>query len=133
MIAQGFLLIPTGRDLIAPGHPLLPGDDKLLPAMTGNKPTNYFMWRVFGLNFVTLSIFKFLMLSVGVAAMNYFICFAIYGTIAVVLLATHKHAFDEVGADITPFLGIFTIEMFLKIIAYGFDIRNQNSYLRDAW
>ena len=28
----GFMVIPTGRDVVAVGYPLLPGDDKLLPA-----------------------------------------------------------------------------------------------------
>ena len=66
----GFLLIPTGRDVVAVGYPLLPGDDKLLPAMCNGDPLGAsFMWKVFGSNFVMLSIIKFIILSMGVVAM----------------------------------------------------------------
>jgi len=107
----GFMCIPTGRDLLAPGYPLMPGDDKLFPAMTGEDPRKgSFMWRVFGLNFVMLSIIKIMMVSAGVASMTYFICFTVYGTIATGLLATHKADFDSKGADISPFLALFALE-----------------------
>ena len=105
------MIIPTGRDAIAPGYPLMPGDDKLFPAMTGEHPSKgSFMWRVFGLNFVTLSLIKIYCVSMGVAAMNWFIGFTIYGTIATGLLATHKADFDAKGADISPFLALFALE-----------------------
>ena len=31
---SGFILIPGGRDIIAPTKPLLPGDEDLIPKMT---------------------------------------------------------------------------------------------------
>lgn len=81
------------------------------PAMTGEDPRKgSFMWRVFGLNFVMLSIIKIMMVSAGVASMTYFICFTVYGTIATGLLATHKADFDSKGADISPFLALFALE-----------------------
>jgi len=107
----GFLLLPTGRDAILPGKPIMPGDDKLLVAMNRDpveKPCSAFMWRVFGLNFVFLSIIKFMTL-VG-ALMPFCVLFAIYGTIAFGLLVYYKPKFDAEGADITPFLAMFALE-----------------------
>ena len=70
----GFLCIPTGRDFLVPGYPLLPGDEKLFTAMTGEHPSKAtFMWKVFGLNFVVVSVMKFMALMAGVAAMNLFV------------------------------------------------------------
>ena len=107
----GFMIIPTGRDAIAPGYPLMPGDDKLFPAMTGEHPSKgAFMWRVFGINFVALSIIKIYCVSMGVSAMNWFIGFSVYNSIATGLLITHKASFDEKGADISPFLALFALE-----------------------
>ena len=107
----GFMIIPTGRDAIAPGYPLMPGDDKLFPAMTGEHPSKgTFMWRIFGINFVTLSIIKIWCVSMGVAAMSWFILFAVYGTIATGLLIYYKPDFDSKGADISPFLALFALE-----------------------
>lgn len=64
-----------------------------------------------GLNFCTLSTLKFMtLLTMGVEAMNFYIIFAIAGTIAVALLVSHKGYFTEAGADITPFLGLFILE-----------------------
>ena len=67
-----------------------------------------FMWRVFGLNFVFLSIIKFMTL-LG-ALMPFCVVFALYGTIAVVILVYYKPKFDAEGADITPFLAMFVLE-----------------------
>ena len=36
--------------------------------------------------------------------------FALYGTIAVVILVYYKPKFDAEGADITPFLAMFVLE-----------------------
>ena len=69
-----FMLIPTGRDIFAVGYPLLPGDDKLLPAFCNGDPNGAsFMWKVFGSNFVMLSIVKFIILYMGVVAMPFMI------------------------------------------------------------
>lgn len=108
---SGFMYIPTGRDFIAPGYPIMPGDDKLFPAMTGEHPSKgTFMWKVFGLNFCFLSTIKIMTVMAGVAAMNLMILFAVYGTIATALLASYKSDFDAKGADIAPFLGLFALE-----------------------
>ena len=43
-----FLLIPTGRDFLVPGYPLLPGDAELIAAMNRDpieKPCSAFMVR----------------------------------------------------------------------------------------
>jgi hypothetical protein len=65
-----FMFIPTGRDLVAVGYPLLPGDDKLLPAFCNGDPLGCaFMWKVFGSNFIMLSVVKLLVLYMGVVAM----------------------------------------------------------------
>ena len=95
-----------------PGKCILPGDDKLLEAMNRDplqKPCSAFMWRVFGFNFVTMSIIKFMVLAAG-TMMNFYILFAIAGTIAIGLLVYYKPKFDAEGADITPFLGLFCLE-----------------------
>jgi hypothetical protein len=107
----GFMLIPTGRDFFAPGKAIMPGDDKLLAAMNRDalqKPCSAFMWKVFGCNFVFLSIIKFMTLAS--AAGQLATLFAIHGTIAVSLLIFYKKGFDAEGADITPFLGLFVLE-----------------------
>ena len=66
----GFMVIPTGRDVVAVGYPLLPGDDKLLPAFCNGDPLGCaFMWKVFGSNFVMLSVVKYIVLMMGVVAM----------------------------------------------------------------
>lgn len=41
---------------------------------------------------------------------NFAACFAVYGCIAVAMLAYYKSKFAEKGADITPFLALFTLE-----------------------
>lgn len=107
----GFLLLPTGRDAILPGKPIMPGDPELLTAMNRDpieKPCSAFMWRVFGINFVCLSILKFMTLAA--AMINFAVVFAVYGTVAVGLLAYYKPKFDEEKADITPFLAMFVLE-----------------------
>ena len=106
MFTSGFMCIPTGRDFFAPGYQLMPGDDKLLPAMMSNP----FAWKVFGVNFIFLSIIKFMVLMMGIAAINFFILFAVYASIAVGLLVTYKGHMSDQGADITPFLALFTLE-----------------------
>ena len=108
----GFLMIPTGRDFIVPGYPLMPGDDKLIEAMNRNpieKPVSAFMWRVFGFNFLTLSVIKFMVLMAG-AMMPFYILFAVYGTVAIGMLVYYKSKFEAEGADITPFLAMFALE-----------------------
>ena len=106
MFTAGFMCIPTGRDLFSPGYQLMPGDDKLLPAMMSNP----FAWKVFGLNFVTISVIKYMVLMMGAAAMNFFILFALTGSVTVGLLAYYKSHMAASGADITPFLGLFLLE-----------------------
>lgn len=115
MFVAGFMVIPTGRDLLVPGYPLLPGDPELFAAMNRDpiqSPTASFMWRVFGLNFVFLSIIKFMVLlsPLGLALMPFYILFTVYGSIAVGLLIYFKPKFTEAKADITPFLALFTLE-----------------------
>ena len=69
-----FMFIPTGRDLVAVGYPLLPGDDKLLPAFCNGDPMGAaFMWKVFGSNFCMLSVVKLITLYMGVVAMPFMI------------------------------------------------------------
>ena len=67
-------------------------------------------WRVFGLNFVFLSIIKYMVLLSGTIMMPFYLLFAAHGTIAVGLLGYYMPKFKEESADITPFLGLFTIE-----------------------
>ena len=108
----GFLILPTGRDFVAPGKPIMPGDDKLLTAMNRDpieKPCSAFMWRTFGLNFVFLSVIKYMVLFAG-TMMSFYVLFAIYGTMAIGILGYYKPKFDAEGADIAPFLGLFTLE-----------------------
>ena len=50
-------------------------------------------WRVFGFNFMFLSAIKYLTLMA--AMMNFCVLFAIYGTVAICLLAYYKPKFDE--------------------------------------
>ena len=42
--------------------------------------------------------------------MNFCVLFAVYGTIAVGVLAYYKPKFDAEKADITPFLAMFILE-----------------------
>lgn len=108
----GFLILPTGRDFLLPGKPIMPGDDKLIEAMNRDpiqKPCAAFMWRTFGLNFITLSLIKFYVL-VQATMMPFYIGFAVYGTIAIGVLTMYKGKFEAEGADITPFLAMFLLE-----------------------
>ena len=57
-----------------------------------------------------MSVIKFMVLSAGTALMNFMILFAVCDTIAVGLLVMYKSKFEEQGADITPFLGLFVLE-----------------------
>ena len=107
----GFLILPTGRDFILPGKPILPGDKELLDAMNRDpiaNPCGGFMWRVFGFNFMCISIVK--MMVVSGAMMNFAALFAVADSVGVVLLATHFAAFKAKKADITPFLALFILE-----------------------
>ena len=93
------------------GRRLLPGDDKLIAAMNRDPvatPCSAFMWRVFGLNFITLSMIKYYTLMSAV--MPLCILFAFFGSIGVGLLLFYKPKFDTQGADITPFVALFVIE-----------------------
>jgi hypothetical protein len=106
----GFMLLPTGRDVIAPGKAILPGDEKLMPAMTAKPGAGDFVWRVFGTNFIIISILKFMCLGMGVAAMNFFIVFALQTSALTFYLVTHKASMETTGSDITPFLALFGLE-----------------------
>ena len=70
-----------------------------------------FVWRVFGTNFVIIGILKFMtILTMGVAAMNFFVVFALQTTVLLGYLITHKTAMESTGSDITPFLALFALE-----------------------
>ena len=51
-----------------------------------------------------------MILLAGTIMMPFYLLFTAYGTIAVALLAYYMPKFKEEGADITPFLGLFTLE-----------------------
>ena len=113
----GFMFLPTGRDVIRPGLPLLPKDKELFDAMNRDPvayPTAAFMWRVFGVNFVTLSIIKFLTLSALAAgdalATSLLYCFCVYGLVAIGILGFYIPKFSEKKADIIPFFALFALE-----------------------
>mmetsp|Transcript_38575 Transcript_38575/g.101775 ORF Transcript_38575/g.101775 Transcript_38575/m.101775 type:complete len:117 (-) Transcript_38575:707-1057(-) len=106
------MVLPTGRDFVVPGKPILPGDAELIEAMNRDpvaKPCAGFMWRTFGFNFIAMTIIKYMVLLDG-AMMNFYTFFALYGTVAVGLLVTHKAHFEAEKADITPFLALFFLE-----------------------
>jgi hypothetical protein len=108
---SGFMLLPAGRDLVATGAHLMPGDDKLFAAMHDDdkKPAYKFMWQVWGLNWICLSIMNILAVKEG--SMD-FMRLAFGGDVLRVgLLLKDKAKFDGAGADIAPFLGLFVIEM----------------------
>ena len=77
-------------------------------------PCSAFMWRVFGVNFVTLSIIKFLTLSALEAgdalATSLLYCFCVYGLVAIGILGFYIPKFTEKKADIIPFFALFTLE-----------------------
>ncbi len=111
------MFLPTGRDVIRPGLPLLPKDKELFDAMNRDPvayPTAAFMWRVFGVNFVTLSIIKFLTLSALAAedalATSLLYCFCVYGLVAIGILGFYIPKFTEKKADIIPFFALFALE-----------------------
>ena len=117
----GFMFLPTGRDVIRPGLPLLPKDKELFDAMNRDPvayPTAAFMWRVFGVNFVTLSIIKFLTLfalaagagEVDSMATSLVYCFCVYGLVAIGILGFYIPKFTEKKADIIPFFALFALE-----------------------
>ena len=111
MFTAGFMFIPTGRDVIAPAYNLLPGDEKLMPAMSAKPGASEFVWRVFGTNFIIIGILKFMtLLTMGVAAMSFFCVFALQTTLLLGYLVTHKSSMESTGSDITPFLGLFCLE-----------------------
>ena len=116
----GFMFLPTGRDVIRPGLPLLPKDKELFDVMNRDPvaaPGSAFMWRVFGVNFVTLSIIKFLTLS-GLAAgapdgtlpPTLVYCFCVYGLVAIGILGFYIPKFKEKKADLIPFFALFALE-----------------------
>ena len=93
----GFLVLPTGRDFLLPGKPIMPGDPELIEAMNRDpiaKPCSAFMWRVFGFNFLTLSFIKYVVLFSG-AMMTFYILFAVYGTVALGMMFYYKPQFEE--------------------------------------
>jgi hypothetical protein len=117
MFTAGFMFLPTGRDIIRPGLPLLPKDKELFDVMNRDPvaaPGSAFMWRVFGVNFVTLSIIKFLTLSALEAgdtlATSLLYCFCVYGLVAIGILGFYIPKFSEKKADIMPFFALFALE-----------------------
>ena len=116
------MFLPTGRDVIRPGLPLLPKDKELFDAMNRDpvaSPGSAFMWRVFGVNFVTLSIIKFLTLNAlgagaaeadSIMATSLLYCFCVYGLVAIGILGFYIPKFKEKKADIIPFFALFALE-----------------------
>ena len=64
---SGFMFIPAGRDVVAPGTAVMPDDDKLLDAMFSDKskPGWTFMWNAWGVNWIMLSIMKIMAVKSG--------------------------------------------------------------------
>lgn len=63
-LSSAFILIPAGRDVVAHGTLLLPGEENVRPMMnmTGAK-TREWMWGMWGLNHCLVSLLKVLAVS----------------------------------------------------------------------
>ena len=66
-LVSGFMFLPAGRDVVAPGAAILPDDDKLMAAMFDDKskPAYTFMWNAWGINWIMLSVVKILAVTRG--------------------------------------------------------------------
>ena len=106
----GFILLPGGRDIFAPGAVLMPGDDKLIASMnpkTG-QPGPTFMWQVWGTNWWTISAMKILAVYLGSFP---FLCVSFaHVVVGLGFLAYYLGPIGETGADIKPFLFLFLLE-----------------------
>ena len=101
---SGFMFIPAGRDIVAPGTAIMPDDDKLLGAMFDDKskPGWTFMWNAWGLNWIMLSIMKIMAVTSGNAD---FIKLGFAADAAGVLLMLKGWL-----PEFAPFLAMFGIE-----------------------
>eukprot|EP00392_Amoebophrya_sp_AT5.2_P014849 g15017.t1 len=55
-----FMVLPAGRDVVATGQPVMPGDEGILAIMFDDyrKPGWHFMWQLWGINWLVLSAMK---------------------------------------------------------------------------
>ena len=111
-LTAGFVFIPAGRDLIAPGKAILPGDDKLIDVMSAKPNAMVFVWGIWGTNFCTLSALKIIAtMLIGTPEIASILLILFVGNvIGTVLLFKEKAKLAESGADVTPFCGLFALE-----------------------
>ena len=104
---SAFMFIPAGRDVIAPGTEVMPGDDKLLSLMWSNKKTQAydFTWRTWGFNWCLISAVNIMAVRESNAT---FIKIATAGVLfTLAMLLKEKDSFAKGGADLTPFLALY--------------------------
>ena len=59
LASSGFILLPAGRDIVAEGTAILPGDEELISALSiANPDAKRWFWGMWGLNHCFLSILK---------------------------------------------------------------------------
>ena len=110
--------VPADRRDDHPAGPSAREGQRLFDAMNrAVAPGSAFMWRVFGVNFVTLSIIKFLTLFASPPmpagdsmATSLVYCFCVYGLVAIGILGFYIPKFMEKKADLILFFALFALE-----------------------
>ncbi len=114
MFTSGFMLLPAGRDFLAPGTEIMPDDDKLIAKMFDDKSKDgyTFMWNAWGMNWIALSLLKLHALRSGNAELTKFAFF--YDLVAIAVMAKGW------VPEFAPFLALFGIEtLALGKLTYG--------------
>jgi len=101
---SGFMFLPAGRDVVAPGTAIMPDDDIMLAKMFDDKSkAGYtFMWNAWGLNWIMLSVMKILAVSSGTA--DFVKLGFVADALALVLM------FKGFIPEFKPFLAMFGLE-----------------------
>lgn len=101
---SGFMFIPAGRDIIAPGTAVMPDDDKLLGKMFDDKtkPGYTFMWNAWGLNWIALATMKIMAAASGNAD---FLKLGVAADVAAIVLMVKGWL-----PEFAPFLGLFVLD-----------------------
>lgn len=106
---SGFILLPAGRDIVAPSTPLLPGEETTRPLMDASSPkARTFMWGVWGLNHCALSVLK----CVAIYNDDKFMLKFLGATAAITLgyLVKEKGSIDAAGGDVNGFVAICALQ-----------------------
>merc|ERR1711939_894502 len=101
---SAFILVPGGRDIVAPGHPLLPKDAEAFKMFGGNP----IMWRAWGLLWYAFSTMEIWAVYTGTAEV--LAIAAVYEIALVISFIPGIKESANYGADIMPFIDLFGLE-----------------------